>query len=95
MGRPSLDALSQPRLIFELKAAIDRARFATPHSADEATAANRVLDLIRENETSAQRAHVLHNLGCRRRRYLRQLAAMLPAGHWKDVLDRMECGSFR
>lgn len=95
MARPSIDALSQTELIAELKRWIDTARFSSPGGATEVSAINRVLDLVGSNSTSALRNHVLHNLGCTRRRWLRQLAATMPPGSLTDTVRSMGCNGAR
>jgi hypothetical protein len=92
VARPTIDALSQTELIAELKRWIDTARFSSPGGSTEVSAVNRVLDLVRSNSTSAQRPHVLHNLGCVRRRWLRQVATTMPPGSLADTIRSMGCG---
>jgi hypothetical protein len=63
------ERLSQRRLVYELRIAIDRARNAQT-AADHATATKEVDALIRDNPTSTQSGYVLHNIGTSRREWL-------------------------
>lgn len=93
MSRPKLGPLSQERLVHELRAVIDTARFAPRGSVTEVDAINRLVELVRDHRVSALRSHVLHNLGCRRRTWLRQLAATMPRGADSALIEQMGCGN--
>lgn len=88
MPRPSLGAISQEQLTYELKRWTDVARFALDDSAAYQRAKIEILELVRQNQVSVLRPHVLHNLGQRRRAWLRQLAATLPP-FGRDILEQM------
>jgi hypothetical protein len=80
--------MPQQRLIYELRRAIDVARNSTELSTTWEVAVGRVIELCRENPTSTLRAHVLHNLGCTRQHWLRQLASKLPELDFPPVVTR-------
>jgi len=66
------DHLSQRRLVYELRVAIDRARDAhTP--AAHAGAVKEVESLIEANPYSIQSRYVTHNIGAKRREWLAPL----------------------
>lgn len=69
--------MPQQILVHELKRAIDVARNSNESTATWEMAVGRIMQLCRENPRSTLREHVLHNLGCTRRHWLRQLAAKI------------------
>lgn len=91
MPRPRLAPIAQHVLVHELKRAIDAAQLATTPAA-EAEATRKLIHLLEENEVSALSSHVVHNLGCGRRTWLRQLSTTLPPSAVTDILWRMKCG---
>ncbi|HXS47764.1 MAG TPA: hypothetical protein VN756_09920 [Solirubrobacterales bacterium] len=78
MGRRPLDEIPQQQLVAELRRAIDVARNVNEKSITYERATAKLFKLCRENPQATLRAHVLHNLGCARRDWLRQLASTLP-----------------
>ena len=95
MPRPTINTVSQAELVVELKRWADTARHAPKGSAIEVDGINHIVELIQSNPDSALRSHVLHNIGCQRRRWLRQLSTILPPSLAleRDVLWRMGCGA--
>jgi hypothetical protein len=77
MARRAIDSLSQSILVHELRRAIDVARNSDEGTKTWELAVGRVMQLCRENPRSTLRSHVLHNLGCGRRHWLRQLSAKI------------------
>ena len=70
--------LSQRRLVFELRIAIDRARNAQTAAAHR-SAIEEVDHLLRTNPTSAQSGYVMHNIGASRREWLAERLSHLDA----------------
>lgn len=94
MPRRALEQLPQAILVNELRRAIDIARNANESTTTWELAVGRIAQLCRDNPTSSLRPHVLHNLGCTRRRWLRQLSAKMrePNASFALHLDLMsEC----
>lgn len=94
MARPPLDQMPQERLALELRRWIDAGRHALNEST-KAQARNEVIRLVLANRVSSQRQHVLHNLGCRRRRWIYETALLLPPGETRELLWAMTCGHDR
>ena len=100
MGRQPLDDIPQYRLVAELRRAIDIARLVDVKTVTYERAVAKILQLCRDNPHATLRIHVLHNLGCKRRLWLRQLAPTI-APHalvreaegitMRRHLDRMGC----
>jgi hypothetical protein len=86
MARLPLDTMPQQRLIYELRRAIDVARNSSESSVAWEAAVARIVTLCRENPTSTLRAHVLHNLGCTRRHWLRRLSTTLRSSNTEIAL---------
>ena len=78
MGRHPLDEIPQHQLVAELRRAIDVARNVNEKSVTYERATAKLFQLCRDNPQATLRAHVLHNLGCARRDWLRHLASTLP-----------------
>lgn len=53
----------------------------------------RLSNLLLENPHSALGAHVKHNLGCARRRWVRQLSTTLPRSEVTDLMWQLGCDS--
>ena len=97
MPRHSLDKLPQERLALELRRWIDAARYSPsgPNGAVTVQARNEVIRLVTTNPVSSLRQHVLHNIGCRRRRWIYETALLLPPGEARELLWAMTCGHDR
>ena len=93
MPRLPIDTIPQKRLVYELKLWVDRARHSDESSPQYEMAVGYLNTLVLENPDAARRAHVLHNLGCGRRRWLRQLSTKLEKGELTDLLWQMGCGN--
>lgn len=91
MTRGRIDPLPQDQLTVELKKWVDAARFSVHHDDAYYATCNMIIELIRRNPTSALRPHVLHNLGCKRRLWLRQFGTTIPRGAVSDLLWQMGC----
>ena len=101
MGRRPLDDIPQYRLVAELRRAIDIARLVNVRTVTYERAVAKILQLCRDNPQATLRIHVLHNLGCGRRLWLRQLATTIDPSIlvWDEGakvtmrahLDRMAC----
>lgn len=90
MARP-IDVLPQDQLVTELKRLIDAARFSLAHDDAYYVTCNEIIETVRRHPTSALRPHVLHNLGCKRRAWLRQFSTTIPRGAVSDLLWQMGC----
>ena len=75
MGRPRNGALSQDKLLVELKAAIDAVRIAHPINGPNPGARRTLKKLITDNLAGVQSFKVLYNLGRERRMWFLQLLA--------------------
>lgn len=91
MARTPIDTLPQDQLTLELKRWVDAARFNVSRDDAYFNACNEVIELVRRHPTSALRPHVLHNLGCRRRKWIRQFSATIPRGGVSDLMWQMGC----
>lgn len=91
MPRPPINTISQTELIAELKRWIDAARFSSSGSKSETDALRRLLKIVEENPESSLRRHVLHNIGCGRRAYLKAIATSLPPVPAAAILTKMGC----
>ena len=93
MPSKPLDVLPQRRLVLELKLAIDQARHSDERSMRYEHAVGILTNLLLENPTASLRRHVLHNLGCTRRSFVRRLSEKLPRSAATDLMWRMGCGT--
>lgn len=73
------DHLSQRRLVYELRIAIDSARNAHSAAAHK-SAVKAVEDLVAANPYSVQSKYVVHNIGTTRREWLSPLVATSSRG---------------
>lgn len=91
MPRAPIDVIPQRRLVYELRAVIDVARHSDPRSMTYEVSVAHLVRLLLENPTASLRAHVKHNLGCVRRRWVRHLSTTLPRSEATDLMWRLGC----